>query len=259
LPFNDIFRVDFTDYSLALPDLPPAWEGLTILLLSDLHFHGTPSRAFFERVMGEIETRWPVPDLVCLAGDFVDTDHHVKWIGPLLGRLAAREAKLAILGNHDQHHHPDRIRAELAAAGYRVLSNPTAGPHVIHIRGLPCALIGHEGPWFRPDPVLADLLEGTFRLCLSHTPDHFYWGRANHIDLMLCGHVHGGQIRLPLIGSIFVPSMYGRRFDTGVFASGGTAMVVGRGLSGKEPLRFRCRPQVIRLTLTRIGTPAHSG
>ena len=68
---------------------------------------------------------------------------------------------------------------------------------------------------------------------------------------MLCGHVHGGQVRLPVVGSIFVPSVYSRRFDMGVFGRGGTVMVAGRGLSGKEPLRFRCHPQAVRLTLTR--------
>lgn len=66
---------------------------------------------------------------------------------------------------------------------------------------------------------------------------------------MLCGHVHGGGIRVPVIGSIFVPSVYGRRFDQGAFAAGGTAMVVSRGVSGKEPLRIRCHPQAIRITL----------
>ena len=88
-----------------------------------------------------------------------------------------------------------------------------------------------------------------FRLCLSHTPDNIYWGRDNGVGLMLCGHVHGGQVRVPVVGSIFAPSVYGRRFDCGVFAAGDLVAVVSRGLSGKEPLRFRCHPQVIRLTL----------
>ena len=83
---------------------------------------------------------------------------------------------------------------------------------------------------------------------MSHTPDNFYWG-ANGIGLMLCGHVHGGAIRVPVIGSIFVPSIYGRRFDEGVFEKGGTVMSVNRGLSGREPIRFRCNPQVLRVTL----------
>jgi predicted MPP superfamily phosphohydrolase len=248
LPLNCVYRVDLTDLRLALPDLPPEWEGLTILHLSDLHFHGTPSRVFFERVLAEVESRWPTPDLVCLAGDYVDTDRHHEWIGPLLGRLTANEGKFAILGNHDEHHHPEHLREELTSAGYHVVGNDW---RVVPIRGRPAVVIGHEGPWFAPPPDLASLPPGHFRLCLSHSPDNYYWGRKGGIDLMLCGHVHGGQIRLPVIGSIFVPSVYGRRFDQGVFEDEGTVMVVSRGLSGKEPLRFRCHPQVIRITVSR--------
>ena len=84
---------------------------------------------------------------------------------------------------------------------------------------------------------------------MSHTPDNFYWAIANRIGLLLCGHVHGGAIRIPVVGSIFVPSRFGRRFDMGVFEEAGTVMVVNRGLSGREPIRFRCNPQVMRVTL----------
>lgn len=253
LPLNDIYRVEFTDWTLAVPDLPREWEGLTILLLSDLHFHGTPSRAFHERVLAEARRRWPVPDLVCLAGDYVDTDTHHAWIGPLLGGLNAVEGKYAILGNHDEHHHPDRVRAELTAAGYTVVSNAW---REVTVRGVRTVLVGHEGPWFRPPPDLAAAPAGLFRWCLSHSPDNIDWGRANGVRLMMCGHVHGGQIRMPLVGSIFVPSVYGRRFDMGVFGGGGMVAAVGRGVSGKEPLRFRCPPQVVRLTLTTCERPA---
>jgi predicted MPP superfamily phosphohydrolase len=244
LPFNDVFQVDFTDLTLAVPNLPPAWDGLRILLLSDLHFCGTPSRAFFEAVLDRLAAE--PPDLVLLAGDYLDTDTHHDWITPLLGRLSATEGRYAILGNHDKKHDPDRVRKELAAAGYAVLVNAWTEATV---RGVRCVLVGHEGPWFRPVPDLSDAPPDLFRLCLSHTPDNFYWGQRHHVGLMLCGHVHGGQVRVPVVGSIFVPSIYSRRFDQGVFEGGGTVMVVGRGLSGKEPLRFRCHPQVIRLTL----------
>jgi predicted MPP superfamily phosphohydrolase len=254
LPFNDVFKVDYTDLTLAVPNLPPAWDGLRALLLSDLHFCGTPARAFFEAVIDRLAAD-PPPDLVVLAGDFLDSDEHHGWIVPLLSRLAATEGRYAILGNHDRYHDPDRIRKELATAGYAVLGN---GWREAEVRGERCVLVGHEGPWFRPPPDLANAPPGLFRLCVSHTPDNFYWGQRNGIGLMLCGHVHGGQIRLPVIGSIFVPSVYGRRFDMGVFEGGGTVMVAGRGLSGKEPLRFRCHPQVIRLTLAASRAPSAS-
>jgi predicted MPP superfamily phosphohydrolase len=244
LPGNGLFRVEFTELTLAVPDLPPEWDGLTILTLSDLHFHGTPSRVFFDRVVDELAAG-PPADLVCLLGDFVDTDTHHEWIRPLLGRLSAPGRAFAILGNHDRDYHPARVRAELAAAGYTVLGN---GWREVAIRGVRCVVVGHEGPWFAPPPDLSGAPD-LFRLCLSHTPDNFYWGVANRVGLMLCGHVHGGAVRVPVIGSIFVPSVYGRRFDCGVFEKGGTVMAVNRGLSGREPIRFRCNPEVMRVKL----------
>jgi predicted MPP superfamily phosphohydrolase len=247
LPGNGLLNVDITELKLSLPGLPPEWEGLTLLVLSDLHFHGTPARPFFERIIDELASA-SEPDLVCLIGDYVDTDTHHEWIGPILGRLHGTEGKLAILGNHDKHHNPERVRGELTAAGYTVLGNTGT---VVAIRGVPCFVLGHEGPWFAPEPDLSTAPPEMFRLCLSHTPDNFYWGIRHGIGLMLCGHVHGGAIRLPVIGSIFVPSIYGRRFDQGIFEKQGMVMVVNRGVSGKEPIRFRCNPQVMRITLTR--------
>jgi predicted MPP superfamily phosphohydrolase len=245
LPFNCVFRVDFTDLELALPNLPAAWDGLTVLHLSDLHFIGTPARAYFDRVIDELVARGPA-DVVALTGDFVDTPAHHRWIIPVLHRLRWREAGLAILGNHDQYYRPERVRRRLARLGYRVLGN---GWEVLSVRGLPLVAIGHEGPWFRPAPDPAGLPETGFRLLLSHTPDNFAWAVRNRVELVLAGHVHGGQVRVPVVGSIFVPSGCGRRYDMGTFASGPTVMHVVRGLSGKEPLRFRCHPQVTRITL----------
>jgi predicted MPP superfamily phosphohydrolase len=249
LPFNCIFKVDFTELTLALPNLPPALDGLTILHLTDVHYHGTPSRSFHERVVEEIQKRWPEPDLVCLTGDYVDTDHHREWIKPLLGRFRGKDGNFAILGNHDQQHHPEQVRASLADAGYTVVGNSSL---VANIRGVPCRIAGHEGPWFRPAPKL-EPSDAAFQLLLSHSPDNIEWAARHGFNLMLCGHVHGGQIRVPVITSIFVPSIYGREFDMGVFERGGTTMVVGRGLSGKEPLRFRCHPQVMLVKLTKAG------
>jgi len=250
LPFNDVFKVDFTDLTLAVPGVPKEWDGLSVLLLSDLHFCGTPSREFFDRVIDHL-TAGPKPDLVILAGDYVDTNTHHAWLEPLFGKLTGVEGQFAILGNHDEHHHPEVVRDELRKAGYTVLGNTWKE---VEIRGVRCVMIGHEGPWFRPIPNLENAPTNLFRFCISHSPDSFYWGRANRVNLMLCGHVHGGQIRLPLIGSIFVPSLYGRRFDMGVFAGDSTVMVVSRGVSGKEPLRFRCHPQVMRITLRPVGS-----
>jgi predicted MPP superfamily phosphohydrolase len=80
------------------------------------------------------------------------------------------------------------------------------------------------------------------------------WARRHQIDLMLAGHNHGGQIRLPLIGSILVPSRFSRRYDCGTFFEPPTLLHVSRGLGGQHPLRYNCRPEVTRITLRQHGT-----
>jgi uncharacterized protein len=245
LGFNDIFRVEFTELMLRLPHAPRAWDGLTLLHLTDFHFHGTPAQDFFQRILDEIQAQ-PVPDVIVLTGDYLDSDAHRGWIEQLLGQLKWTEAAFALLGNHDANHDPDRTREQLQALGITVLSNRWVETV---IRGERVVVAGNEEPWFCPAPVLPP--RDCFRLGLSHSPDPLRgWAVSAGIDLLFCGHVHGGQIRLPLIGSIFVPSQYGRTYDEGVFEHRGTTMVVSRGLSGKEPLRFRCPPQVIRVTLS---------
>ena len=130
----------------------------------------------------------------------------------------------------------------------RVLANTW---EQIEVRGRPLVVIGHEGPWLRPAPDLAGCPEGVFRLCLSHTPDNIAWSRRHGIDLMLSGHVHGGQIRFPLLGSMLVPSGYGRKYDCGLFEEGPTLLHVSRGLGGEHPLRYNCRPEATLLVLRR--------
>ena len=250
LPGNEIFQVDLAVRTLLLPRLPPAWDGLSILHLSDLHFCGTPDRPFFDHVMRECAL-WD-PDVVAFTGDLIDDDYLLRWVVPVLGRLKAREGAFAILGNHDLYHDPPRIRRRLGKAGLDVLGN---GWKEVRVRGERLVVIGHEGPWFPPGPDLAGCPEGVFRLCLSHTPDHMPWARRQGIDLMLAGHVHGGQIRLPGVGAVVLPSRHGRRYDCGVFHEPPTVLHVSRGLGSKQPLRYHCRPEVTKLVLRRADGP----
>lgn len=247
LPGNQVFAVDFVEKTIALPRLPAAWDGLTILHLTDLHLCGTPDRDFHQYV-ADCCLKKGVPDLLALTGDVVDSSWHHRWIMPVLGRLRWNCAAFAILGNHDAWRNPVVIRRRLAKARMTVLGNSW---QTIEVRGQPMAVIGHEGPWFKPIPDLSAVPENIFRLLLSHTPDNISWARRHAIDLMLAGHVHGGQIRLPLIGSLFVPSRYSRKYDCGTFYKAPTVMHVSRGLAGRHPLRFNCRPEVTRIILRR--------
>ncbi len=246
LPRNEIFQVEFIERELALPRLPVAWDGLTILHLSDLHLNGIPDKSFFRHVMQTCAAF--EPDLVCITGDIADSTFHRRWIIPTLGWLRWKIAAFAILGNHDYWYDPPFIRRRLNRLKMQYLGNSW---RQIEVRGEPLVVIGTEYPWTSPQPDLSACPSGPFRLCLSHTPDNIKWGRQHGIDLMLSGHVHGGQIRFPIIGSVLVPSRYGRRYDCGTFHEPPTVLHVSRGLGGEHPLRWGCRPEVTLLTLRR--------
>ena len=241
---NGLFQVDFTTLRLRLPDRPEAWRGLTILHLSDLHFYGTPALIHYQTLMRRCMEDGK-PDLVVLSGDIIDDGQYLDWIAPVLGELSWNIDAIAILGNHDWWQDFDGVRERLRDAGFRVISNRS---EVIDVRGEPLVAVGHEGPWFRPPPDVAELPNG-FRLLVSHSPDNIGWARRHGFQLMLSGHNHGGQIRIPVIGSMFVPSLLSRRHDMGTFHEPPTVLHVNRGIAGKEPIRFRCPPQVTRIVL----------
>jgi predicted MPP superfamily phosphohydrolase len=242
LPGNEVFRVEMIERTISLPRMPAAWDGLKILHLTDLHMGGTPDRHFYQLVM-ERCAAWE-PDVVALTGDIVDSVHHQGWIMPALSWLRWNVAAFAILGNHDFWFDPAEVRRRLEERGFRVLAN---GWQQLEVRGEPMVVIGNEYPWLLPSPDLTSCPTGPFRFCLSHTPDNIRWARRAGVDLMLSGHVHGGQIRFPVVGSVLVPSLYGRHYDCGTFDEKPTLLHVSRGLSGDYPVRYGCLPEVTLL------------
>ena len=244
LPANEIFDVEITERELVPPRLPREWDGLTILHLSDTHFCGVPALPWFELVMdhlGQVRA-----DLLLITGDVVDSPRHYHWIRPLLGRLRWRYGAYAVLGNHDSYLDVQRIRDELRTLGIEPLGGRWTQ---LALRGHTLTLIGNELPWLRPGPDLTNCPPGGFRLCLSHAPDQLAWCRRHGVDLMLSGHCHGGQIRVPGVGAVFVPSRFSGRYDQGLFWEPPTLLHVSRGLAGTYPVRYRCRPEVTWLTL----------
>jgi predicted MPP superfamily phosphohydrolase len=113
-------------------------------------------------------------------------------------------------------------------------------------------LLGNELPWLPPAPDLADCpprTGGPPRIVLAHTPDQFAWARRHDADLMLAGHIHGGQICPPLIGPIAAPSRSGVAYAAGIFYVPPTILHVSRAVSGEVPLRLNCPPEITLLRL----------
>ena len=249
--FNDALRINTVEWSVRVAALPPALDGLTILHLTDLHFAPAYGRRFFEDAIELALASGPLPDLVAITGDFIDDDGAIAWIEPILGRLRGRLGQFAILGNHDYRHDVRALRRELRSAGFRTLEGRWSG---VDLGGARLAIGGTTAPWGK-DLARRPVPEADAYLLLSHSPDQVYRAAGLGVDLVLCGHNHGGQVRLPVLGPVLMPSRYSRRFDRGFFRVGRTLMFVGQGLGAKEPLRIGCPPEIARITLRTAHAP----
>ncbi len=254
LPMNQILDLAVETIQLHVRGLPPELDGYRIAHLSDIHLTGAIEPEFTAFVI-ERANEWN-PDLFALTGDVIDSQSCIAWLYDLFSRARAADGCYCILGNHDlKVVDPGQIRQAMQRAGWTDIGGKAAAAT---IRGVNVELIGNEAPWFpRPQlslsqvvPTLQSVDGGSpFRLLLSHSPDQLGWARRHGIPLMLAGHTHGGQGRLPLIGPLLGPSWHGSRYASGDFYKAPTTMHVTRGLSGTHLLRLRCAPELSLIQL----------
>ncbi len=223
-------------------NLPQEMGHLRIVHLTDLHITPSIPWAYFQSIVER--TNVEAPDVVVMTGDFLSKASYL----PLLRRwlalpLRARLGVYAVLGNHEYWAGADReVRQALTLANVRVLSGTCqrlSGGGADHV-----VLCGTEWPWGK-DFDVPPLTAGDFVVALSHTPDNIYAlrGRAHAV---FAGHNHGGQWRIPGIGALAVPSVYGRRFDLGDFFVDGTELFVSAGVGADyPPLRLSCSPELL--------------
>jgi len=232
-----------------LSPLPPALEGLRIVHLSDFH-HGPIVR--LEEIERGVEWANQLqPDLVALTGDFVS--QAARYAIPCAQALSALHAPLGVfacLGNHDHWTNAERVAQALTDQGIVLLRNASQR---LHVPGADLWIVGVDDVWEAQDD-LAQALRGVpeegFKLLLAHEPDFADEAARYGIDLQLSGHSHGGQVRLPLLGSPILPP-HGRKYPWGLRRVGGLTVYTNRGLGRIfPPVRFRCRPEVTVLTLT---------
>ena len=243
---NQVGQLEVNKKTLFLPHLPSKLEGLTLTHFSDLHITGVIPQVFYDRLCDEILEL--DSDLMFLTGDVLDVPSKLPWVSRLAKRLTTSKECYFVLGNHDVRHGQDeKLRAALVAENCVDLGSTYR--HV-DVRGEPILLAGNELPWVGTAPECRPK-SNEFAIGVVHTPDLIGWGRQQDYDLLLAGHAHGGQIRIPGIGPIICPSVHGVRYASGVFQKGRTMMHVSRGISGLQPIRLRCRPELTQLTLRR--------
>jgi len=254
LPWNESLDLNVAEWTIDVPRMPPALDGMSIVHLSDLHLSGRVGKVFFHevaRVCNELR-----PDLIALTGDLAETPTGVEWLPDVLGRLSAPSGVFFILGNHDLHVGAGRHRELLRQCGLIDLGGQW---RQMEVRGAPIILAGNERPWIGQAPDFSQCPsaapEGPMRIVLSHSPDQFAWAKANRIDLLLAGHTHGGQIRIPPFGAILTPTIEGVKYVSGIYHEPPTILHVTHGVSGDVPFRWNCRPEISFLRLRAAGRP----
>ena len=258
IPGNQIFQLAIEQKTIGVKRLPPAFDGIKIAHLSDLHLTGKIGKPFFELIVQQCNEL--DPDLVFLTGDVVDKEPCIDWLPDILGNVVARIGRYYILGNHDRRvHDTDYLRQKIQQSGF---TRAVGQWNAVTIDNHSIWLLGNETPWFTGSSMLPTETEdpnsttatdpNAVRLLLAHTPDLISWAHRHYFDLMFAGHCHGGQIRIPMIGPIISPSRHGVRFASGVFQIRGTTLMVTRGISSDDPIRLNCRPELSLITLKKM-------
>jgi predicted MPP superfamily phosphohydrolase len=244
IPLNQIFDLAIEKIELPVSGLPRQLDGYRIAHLSDVHLTGDV-HPDFTRYAVERATEWR-PHLMALTGDIIDKQPCIDWLGEVFAPGRARDGCYYVLGNHDTRIvDSQQTREAMDQAGWTDLGSRGLRRE---LGGVSTLLIGNEYPWYQR-PVIDQQGEELFRLLLSHSPDQLSWARKHNVTLMLAGHTHGGQGRLPLVGALLSPSLHGSRYASGDFFKPPTTMHVTRGLSGVHLLRINCRPELSLLTL----------
>lgn len=249
-----------TETTLVSPALPPAFDGLRIVELADLHgrVFGRGSRRLLAAV------RRAEPDLICIDGDLFDEHTDLAMLPPLLRGLCSIAPVYYVTGNHEWRVPGLRgILAQMRACGVTVLQDDwrvlRRGEDALIVAGTddPCGPAERKTPAELIADIRAEAGEAAFLLLLTHRNDQLPQWSALGVQAVLAGHCHGGVVRLPFVGGLFGTD---RRlfpvWDAGLYRQGETALYVSRGL-GYTNVHFRLfnRPEVAVIVLRR-GSPA---
>ena len=242
--------IDITEIHLPLRRLPPSFNGLRVVQLSDIHIGGWMNRARLDQVVEQILAL--KPDVVTLTGDYLAghgwTKRHAALLEDLevsLRPLSKASTVVGILGNHDHWTSARGVRTMFARAGIADLSNT----FITLRRGEECLYLAGVDDLYERRAQLPELLKrlpsGGSVILLAHEPDYAVVSAATgRFDLQLSGHTHGGQVVVPFYGPPILPHL-GKKYPSGRYQVKEMIQYTNRGIGmGSLPVRFNCRPEI---------------
>ena len=238
-----------TKHTISLPRLPQDWDGLTIAHITDTHIGRLSSLEDARQIVDM--TNQLHPDLIVITGDIVSRSDSISpALSEVLRDLRAPMGKFAVLGNHEYWTDSPKIIETFEAAGIKFLTNDNH----IFTRNAKALVLGGVDDLMEGKPDVLRAFSGIDknvpRILLCHNPDYAEDMPAkSNVDLMLCGHTHGGQVKIPLIGPPLVPITH-KKYSEGLVDGPHCPVFVSRGLGMVEiPVRFNCPPEIPLITL----------
>ena len=251
--------LELSTYTVSSSKLPQSFDGYRIAHVSDLH--NTEMGKDNEKLLAIL--RDADPDMIAITGDLIDSRNTDIEVALQFVREAVKIAPCYyVTGNHEARvNEYGALKAGMEAAGVTVLEDVKTK---ISMEGETITLIGVNDPSYQTDYLFGDSesvmntkLEELhtehdgFTILLSHRPELFDTYADHGMDLVLSGHAHGGQFRLPFIGGLVAPNQgLFPEYDAGIYTEGNTNMLVSRGVGNSIlPFRINNRPEVILIEL----------
>lgn len=252
----------------------PAFDGLKIVMLSDIH--GGSNYVTEEKLRLVVQkVNEEQPDVVVMLGDYVSEEHEDQPVRPVvlkmpvetiadnLAGIKAKYGVFAVLGNHDGWYNDDIVANEFTRVGYKVLRHEVAAIEKDGQRLRIFGMIDHlklNKTWQQTSDDAKAIVDqsGTGDLIvLEHSPDLLPVISGDpsispDLKLMLAGHTHGGQVWMPIFGRPIVPSFYGQKYAYGHTRENNVDLFVTSGIGmSVMPLRFMVPPEIQVLTIQR--------
>jgi len=229
--------------------LDPAFDGYTIVQLSDLHIGSFSPQSM---AMGWVRMANGLDaDLVAVTGDLITNgDAFHETVGNVIGALRARDGVVVSPGNHDYFGEPEALFDRVRAAGARVLANDS---FVVRRGKAALVIAGADDTWTRRADVRAALskrLPGAPVVLLAHDPELFPAAARQGVQLVLSGHTHGGQVAMPWLARHVNLSKLSHRFHLGEYRDGASWLHVSGGLGTTgPPVRVGSAPEMTLICL----------
>lgn len=248
------------EISVTSDELPQSFSGYKIAQVSDLHNaqFGKDNEKLIEK-LNECE-----PDIIVFTGDLIDSYHTNIDVSISFAEKAVQIAPTYyVTGNHEARIDGlSEFLKRLEDKGVTVLQNESV---TLNNENERITLLGVSDPSFQADylfvdektvtdSAVSDLMNGTegYTVLLSHRPEMFDVYVKNNVDLVLTGHAHGGQFRLPFFGGLIAPGQgLFPKYDSGLYTMNGTNMIVSRGIGNSIiPFRVNNRPEIVMVELS---------